>query len=901
MFKKVTALSILSAIFLLLISHTVSADTGENLLQNGTFDDDIWEEDTWIFSEIDWDTVTIQQEDVESNVALNYFFQPDSGDDSSFRMEQEVTLSAGNYVLTLDSMGGEGSSVQLFAGEKLGPEIETTGWLNWETLQLEIEVHEETTLQVGMIVNGPAEAWGYIDNVSLMKQGEKIPIPVESDIFVERVPGIDEDFIKGVDISSIIALENSGVTFYNEEGIEQDIFTTLSESGINYIRVRVWNDPFDSQGNGYGGGNNDLETAIEIGKRATENNMKLLVNFHYSDFWADPGKQQAPKAWENMPFEEKRHALYEFTKDSLEQIRSAGIDIGMVQVGNETNNAMAGENNWERISELFNAGSQAVREIDPNILVALHFTNPETTGRYDNIAKILDDNNVDYDVFASSYYPFWHGSLDNLTTVLKNVADTYDKKVMVAETSYTYTDEDGDGHANTAPDAASQRLDYPISVQGQVHAIRDVFEAVVNVGDAGIGVFYWEPAWLPVGPRDDLENNQRLWEEFGSGWAASYAAEYDPNDAGEWYGGSAVDNQALFDFNGMPLPSLKMFNFLDTGAIAAVQIEDVQDIELQVNKGETITLPESVTAIFNDGTEKAVPVEWDEQALEDLINADLGTYIVSGVLEDGMSVDAHITIQAENFVQNPSFELDDISMWELIYLNGTSEQASIKNNPSDARTGDYSVGYWSDDVIDFMITQTITDLEPGYYNLSMHNQGGDTTDSNMYLFAETEDGNITKDTTVEGWDEWVFTEIEKIKVTDGVLTIGAHIQTNPRAWGSLDDFYLYKVGELDKESVPEESTPEKTEEDEETDKEETSVDNNRDTTEDLVNNENNSIENTNGDNAQINDKNGDIDDQAKHLLPQTATSIYSYLLVGVILIIGGIITYIVYQKRKRTI
>src|SRR5690606_16694226 len=142
---------------------------------------------------------------------------------------------------------------------------------------------------------------------------------------------------------------------------------------------------------------------------------------------------------------------------------------------------------------------------------------------------------------------------------------------------------------------------------GQVHAIRDVFEAVVNVGDAGIGVFYWEPAWVPVGPSNDLENNQRLWEEFGSGWAASYASEYDPNDAGEWYGGSAVDNQALFDFDGKPLPSLKMFKYLETGATASVQIEEVRDIELYINKGDPIILPESVTAIYNDGTEKSVP------------------------------------------------------------------------------------------------------------------------------------------------------------------------------------------------------------------------------------------------------------------------------------------------------
>lgn len=258
---------------------------------------------------------------------------------------------------------------------------------------------------------------------------------------------------------------------------------------MNYIRARIWHDPYDENGNGYGGGNNDLEAAIEIGKRAAQYDMKLLANFHYSDFWADPAKQQVPKAWKNLSFEDKKTAVYEYTKESLEKMIAAGVNVGMVQVGNETNSAFIGETNWTNISELFNEGSRAVREVDSDIMIALHFTNPETSGRYANIAKTLDENNVDYDVFASSYYPFWHGTLNNLTSVLQQVANTYQKDVMVVETSYTYTTEDGDGHPNTAPSETGQTLNYPVSVQGQATAVRDVIGAVVNVGEAGIGVF----------------------------------------------------------------------------------------------------------------------------------------------------------------------------------------------------------------------------------------------------------------------------------------------------------------------------------------------------------------------------------------------------------------------------
>ena len=130
--------------------------------------------------------------------------------------------------------------------------------------------------------------------------------PEEADIYVEPIEGLPEDFIKGMDISSILVQEASGVVYYNEAGEEQDVFKTLADAGVNYIRVRVWNDPYDKDGNGYGGGNNDAQKAGIIGKRAADYGMKLLVDFHYSDFWADPKKQFAPKEWKHLTFEDKK-------------------------------------------------------------------------------------------------------------------------------------------------------------------------------------------------------------------------------------------------------------------------------------------------------------------------------------------------------------------------------------------------------------------------------------------------------------------------------------------------------------------------------------------------------------------------------------------------------------------
>ncbi|MBN2222932.1 MAG: glycosyl hydrolase 53 family protein, partial [Vallitaleaceae bacterium] len=321
-----------------------------------------------------------------------------------------------------------------------------------------IVLSEETnTLNLTIHIDAQPNSYGYLDSVRLTKidtiedpstPEPNLPTPVDAPIYVERVNGLSSDFITGVDVSSVIALEKSGVKFFDTQGQESDLFSVLKASGVNYIRVRLWNDPFNYEGHGYGGGNNDLATAIAIGKRATANDMKLLLDFHYSDFWADPAKQHAPKAWSSFTLEEKKVALYDFTKSSLQSLINEGVDIGMVQIGNETNSGMAGETNKENMATLMNEGSRAVREIssenqNTDILVALHFTNPEKANNLMNQAATLNQYSVDYDVFASSYYPFWHGTTANLTSVLSSIASTYNKKVMVAETSYAYTLEEG--------------------------------------------------------------------------------------------------------------------------------------------------------------------------------------------------------------------------------------------------------------------------------------------------------------------------------------------------------------------------------------------------------------------------------------------------------------------------
>ena len=405
-------------------------------------------------------------------------------------------------------------------------------------------------------------AGGDSSDSSATGEGEAEPEgkEVEMETWKTAIDGLAEDFIFGMDVSSLLVEEKSGVKYYDFEGNEQDALKTFADSGINYIRLRVWNDPYDENGNGYGGGNNDLPTAIELGKRATGYGMKVLVDFHYSDFWADPQKQIVPKAWKGMSLSEKSSALYDYTKDSLGQLFDAGVDVGMVQIGNEINYGLTGESNIDNIIELLKAGSKAVREVSKergtDIGIVVHYTDiGKKEGVFSLIEKLVNGG-LDFDMMGLSYYPYWHGDLNNMSSVIKYIDEKFGKKAFIAETSYCYTTEDGDGFANRVSKSDLVK-EYPATPEGQASFMHDLYQNVNSAG--GLGVFYWEGAWIPVGPAS--ADNSPIWEKYGSGWASSFASDYD-KDAAEYYGGCSWDNQAFFDFGGHPLESMKVFKYM---------------------------------------------------------------------------------------------------------------------------------------------------------------------------------------------------------------------------------------------------------------------------------------------------------------------------------------------------
>ena len=543
---------------------------------------------------------------------------------------------------------------------------------------------------------------------------------------ISGLPFENGDPFKGVDLSSVISLENSGVKYRDRQGNEQDIFRTLVDAGVNTIRVRIWNDPYQTgTGANYGGGVCDVDYAVQIAKRCAAAGLSMLIDFHYSDFWADPGKQKAPKAWASYSVQQKADAIYQFTLETLRKISQTGADIAMVQVGNETTTGMCGvmldkydwsDAGWRDLCSLFSAGAKAVREFSSKTLVALHFTNPEKASNMSYLAKMLAQNNVDYDVFATSYYPYWHGTLSNLTSVLTSVSQTYHKKVMVAETSWLHTLDESDGFQNTinTRDKLGNYVSYEISADGQSAFLHDLFRAVAAVPDGmGIGVFYWEPAWLPVGG-NDFNANLPVWEKNGSGWANKAAGDYDES-AGKYYGGSCIENEALFDLDGKPLDSLYVFG-----------------------------------TVHGDGRQTAP--------------------------------------KGKNLLANPGFEADGgwtdhPAGWTIHSTSG----GHFDVRAEDARSGGYALHWYSESAFRGSSAETqITANEDGICRCAVNVQADET--SQYELFVRTSGGfSKTESGTGSGWAVWTQPEIECPVKKGETVTLTFSVSGDAGCYGSVDD------------------------------------------------------------------------------------------------------------------
>jgi len=594
----------------------------------------------------------------------------------------------------------------------------------------------------------------------------------EERVIVNPIKNLPPDFIRGMDVSMLYEIEAHGGKFY-DNGVEKDALQILKDHGVNWIRLRIWNDPKDEKGNPLGGGNCDYIKMTEIAKRAKALGMKVLIDFHYSDWWADPGKQNKPKEWANLKGSALTKAVSDFTYKVLKYMKDNKALPDMVQIGNEVNNGflwpdgkLIGENvgGFDEFIKLFNAGASAVRRIDKNIKVAIHLAEGGNNALFKwFFGNIMSrKNKLDFDVIGVSYYPYWHGTLEELRTNLNDIAQWLGKEIAIFETAYPWTLQDADGHPNIFGPGMEEQGGYKATIQGQALAIRDIMEVVSQIpNNKGLGIFYWEGCWIPV---------------KGAGWKT-----------GE---GNPWENQALFDFNENALPSLDVFNLVYGSSYYKPEFKEVlSSINIKVSTGEIPKLPNKVKVLFSDDSIRSLEVKWEEIKSELLSTP--GNFKLKGTIEGiNANIYADITVIGEkNYIQNPSFESGSLEPWKVIG-DVSAVKVAKASPPQNAKSGDFALNYWLDKPFKFELYQIVKGLKPGKYRVSLWIQGGGG--ENLVQLKVSGYGGEDKAVNIvnTGWLKWSNPTIKNIDVTTGEIRISLIIDGNTGNWAWVDDFEL---------------------------------------------------------------------------------------------------------------
>ncbi len=364
--------------------------------------------------------------------------------------------------------------------------------------------------------------------------------------------------ILGVDVSTYLEELEHGAKYYRD-GVEIDPLDEFRANNVEYARIRVWNNPYGENGEPYLAGTCDAHHFVRLAKLMQQKGFKILLDLHYSDFWADPGKQYPPKAWKDYSLDELAVAIYDYTTYVCKLAIREGIDISLVQIGNEITNGIlwpigklenldGTRGNYRNFTTLIKEGVRAVRECSPSTGIILHLERSNDKAVYQEFFDNMLAYNVDYDIIGASYYPYWHGTIDELMNNFEALK-RFGKDIMIMELGYGFTLKGYSLNGETqrlvideeriADDEFTRK--YPVSENGQAKFVMDVLERARNQGVKG--VFYWEPLWLP-----------------GEGvcWASIAGQEY-INETGksttnEWA------NQCLFDYQGNILKAFDEFS-----------------------------------------------------------------------------------------------------------------------------------------------------------------------------------------------------------------------------------------------------------------------------------------------------------------------------------------------------
>lgn len=371
-----------------------------------------------------------------------------------------------------------------------------------------------------------------------------------ANIRLEKVQSSPE-FLTGGDITELSYVENCGGVYRDENGIEKDALQIMSENGCNFARIRIYNNPGKGRGNGshyLPDGFQNVQSGLELAKRAKNKGMKIQLTLYYSDFWADGANQIIPYDWQNringMTDEEAVAALetliYEFTEDTMRKMKAQNTVPEYVSIGNEIQNGIlfpyGSTDNPQVLARFLNSASKAIRKTVPESKIVIHLDG--TLTQYYSFFDNCRDNNVDYDVIGPSYYPFWSkNTVDEIVSFYNTLIDRYDKDILVMETGYNFTPLRADGYIGQLADNGPYDHIYPSSPHGQRGFLDELFGGLKSInGGRCVGALYWNPIMV---------------NQSGVGWAIN---EY--NDKADV---NVISNTTLFSFNKVALPAFDSF------------------------------------------------------------------------------------------------------------------------------------------------------------------------------------------------------------------------------------------------------------------------------------------------------------------------------------------------------
>jgi arabinogalactan endo-1,4-beta-galactosidase len=567
-----------------------------------------------------------------------------------------------------------------------------------------------------------------------------------------------KEFIKGADISSLPQMLREGKTYRDFSGNLQEPLKLLKQNGVNSIRLRLWNNP---QNVPESGGHCGLTEVTALARQVKQAGFSFLLDFHYSDWWADPAQQNKPRDWADLPPEELENAVYDFTCHALKTLKAAGACPDMVQVGNEIRSGMlfpdGAVSNWPELARLLNSGIRAVREIcGPQTKVMLHL---DQGGRYYYFEEWFDaalqHGVTDFDCIGLSYYPFWHGSFADFRGTLDFLAKKYQKPMIVAETAHAWRI----GTNGMFSAAQEEAAGFPATPQGQ----RQVLELIMNLTAAapnglGRGIYYWEPMMMP-NAHGGWGEDMGLFQPSGMPTAGLKAFVYEPHDRGE--------------------EIVKLY----PAALGCVKV------------GTQPLLPQTVKALDWSGHLRAVPVRWK---ISKSTFAAEGTVHLTGQTE-GTTLPAELTAVCcskmpaeQNLLTNGDFA-DKMNGWSLdTFYTDVSVKLQAEFTRSFPQPPETAAAFASKNNFHWKMERQQELTESGDFRLSADLSGDNTTGVKVFLTIRPDGGKSLQYPIFLTGSGWHTYAADTVHLEPGAYFFGIEIQSPP-IHGKVKAFCLMRT------------------------------------------------------------------------------------------------------------